>query len=261
MSNNTNHRDPGKKVSVSQNFLTSRKLLERIVAVSNINRQDTVIEIGTGKGHLTRTLCRNCRRLYPVEIDKTLYEQAKEKLSDCENLKLICGDFLHYRLPSGINYKIFANIPFFITTKIIRKLTETANPPQDIWIIVEKGAAKRFIGRDRETTQSLLLKPGWDIEIAWHFRRSDFHPMPSVDCVLLHLARKKTPELTKKEYRAFRHFVEPSQKYGLFGKRSLLTRKQINTALKREKLPPLTPGGEILYIQWLCLFRCFQRMQ
>lgn len=261
MSKHTNHRDPVKKVSVSQNFLTNRKLLERIVTISNINKQDTVIEIGTGKGHLTRTLCRKCRRLYSIEIDKSLYEQAKNTLSGCENLKLICGDFLDYRLPSGTDYKIFANIPFFITTKIIRKLTETANPPQDIWIIVEKGAAKRFMGKNRETMQSLFLKPGWNTEIAWHFRRSDFHPMPAVDCVLLHLARKKSPDLSKKEYREFRHFVEHSMKYGLFGKQSLLTRKQINTALKREKLPPLTPGGEILYIQWLCLFRCYQKMR
>lgn len=115
----------------------------------------------------------------------------------------------------------------------------------------------RFMGKNRETMPSLFLKPGWNTEIAWHFRRSDFHPMPAVDCVLLHLARKKSPDLNKKEYREFRHFVEHSMKYGLFGKQSLLTRKQINTALKREKLPPLTPGGEILYIQWLCLFRCY----
>lgn len=249
------------KISVSQNFLTSRKLLERIVNLSNINNQDTVIEIGTGKGHLTRTLCRKCRHLYSIEIDQKLYEQTKEKLSGCHNLKLIHGDFLNYRLPSKTDYKVFANIPYSITTQIIRKLTDAANPPQDIWIIVEKGAAKRFMGKPKETAQSLFLKVGWHAEITYHFRRSDFHPMPSVDSVLLHLTKKEQPDLVRKEFLEFQHFVTHSLKYGLYGRRSLLTKKQINTALKREKLPPLSPGGETLYIQWLCLFRCYRRLK
>lgn len=245
------------KISVSQNFLTNRILLERIVNISHINKQDTVIEIGTGKGHLTRTLCQRCRLLYSIEIDRNLYELTKKKLSDCQNLKLIHGDFLNYRLPSGKDYKVFANIPYCITTQIVRKLTEGANPPRDIWIIVEKGAAKRFIGKPKETSQSLFLKVGWHAEIAYHFKRSDFHPMPSVDSVLLHLSRKKKPDLNKKELPAFRYFVTHSLKYGLYGRKSLLTKRQIHTALKWEKLPPLKPGGEILYIQWLCLFRCY----
>lgn len=143
MSKNQKHSNYLHKVSVSQNFLTSKKLLGRIVNLSNINKPDTVIEIGTGKGHLTRTLCQKCGFLYSIEIDQ--------------------------------------------------KLTTAMNPPQDIWLIVEKGAAKRFTGKSGETAQSLSLKTAWETEILYHFRRSDFHPMPSDDSVLLHLTRKKHP--------------------------------------------------------------------
>lgn len=250
-----------KKISISQNFLTSRKLIERIINLSNIHKQDTVIEIGTGKGHLTRTLCKKCGFLYSVEIDQRLYEQTKEKLSGCQNLKLIHGDFLKYHLPTKKKYKVFANIPYCITTQIIHKLTDAANPPCDIWLVVEKGAARRFTGKSGESVQSLCLKTGWDMEILYHFKRSDFHPMPSVDSVLLHLSRKVKPDIERREFREFQKFITHSLKYGLYGKKSLLTKKQINTALKLEKLPPLNPGGEILYIQWLCLFRCYRRMR
>lgn len=250
-----------KKISISQNFLTNRKLIERIINLSSIQKQDTVVEIGTGKGHLTQILCKKCDFLYSIEIDQRLYEQTKEKLSGCQNLKLIHGDFLKYRLPAKKKYKVFANIPYCITTQIIHKLTNASNPPCDIWLVVEKGAAKRFTGKPKESIQSLSLKTGWNMEILYHFRRSDFHPMPSVDSVLLHLSKKEKPDIERREFHEFQRFVTHSLKYGLYGKKSLLTKRQAHTALKLEKLPPLSPGGEILYIQWLCLFRCYQKVK
>ena len=66
------------KIYGSQNFLTSRRLLERIVRKSTITKNDLVIEIGTGKGHLTEVLCRKAEYVYSVEIDRKLYERAKE---------------------------------------------------------------------------------------------------------------------------------------------------------------------------------------
>ncbi len=72
---------------------------------------------------MTETLCERGGFVYSVEIDPALYESAKKKLFQYANVKLICGDFLKYTLPERGAYKIFANIPYFITTKIIEKLT------------------------------------------------------------------------------------------------------------------------------------------
>lgn len=166
------------EIYVSQNFLTSRRLLERIVRISTITKNDLVIEIGTGKGHLTEVLCR----------------RAKERLQKEDNLKIMCRDFMKYQLPSRINYKVFANIPYNITTGIVKKLTEDAHPPSEIWLVMEKGAAKRFLGVPKETKYSLLLKRRWDLEIVYYFSREDFHPKPSVDSVLLHFSQKKIKE-------------------------------------------------------------------
>lgn len=178
------------KIHASQNFLTSRRLLEKIVRKSSITKNDIVIEIGTGKGHLTEALCRKANYVYSVEIDRKLYGRAKERLKDVSNLKIICRDFMKYPLPDKGSYKVFANIPYYITTKIVKKLTEDAHPPSEIWLVMEKGAAKRFLGVPVETKYSLSLKRRWKLKIVYYFKKEDFHPKPSVDSVLLNFLRK-----------------------------------------------------------------------
>lgn len=179
------------KIYGSQNFLTSRRLLERIVGKSTITKNDTVLEIGSGKGHLTEVLCRKANFVYSVEIDRKLYEHAKVRLKNVSNLDIICKDFMKYQLPNKKNYKVFANIPYYLTTKIVKKLTEDAHPPSEIWLVMEKGAAKRFLGIPTETKYSLSLKHRWKLNIVYFFNKEDFHPKPSVDSVLLHFLRKK----------------------------------------------------------------------
>lgn len=252
--------DYTRHLSDSQNFITNRKLIHKIIRLSGLGKDDTVLEIGTGKGHLTEVLCEEAGYVYSVEIDRRLYESAGERLSRHSNLKLIHGDFLDYKLSMRGDYKVFANIPYFITTQIIDKLTSGANMPTDIWLIMEKGAAKRFMGVPRETQKSLLLKVEWEMKVMYHFRREDFHPMPSVDSVLVHFSRKEKPDLNRNESYAFRKFIDHSMKYGVCGKNGLLTKRQAAVALKQAGLPHAHEDGLTLYVQWLCLFRCYQRL-
>lgn len=254
----TQNYDYTKHISDSQNFLTKRQLIWKILNLSSITQDDTVLEIGTGKGHLTEALCQRGGFVYSVEIDKKLFEGTRAKLQDLTNLKIVNGDFLKYQLPVHGDYKVFANIPYFITTKIIDKLTNASNPPADIWLVMEKGAARRFCGLPKESIKSLLLKVGWESKILYHFRREDFHPMPSVDSVLFYLKRKTVPDLPKKDFYDFQKFIDHSMRYGLYGKQGLLTKKQVSTVLKMANLPPAHEDGVTLYIQWLCLFRCYR---
>ena len=145
-----------KNLSISQNFLTSRKTIERLIARTTLSKSDTVLEIGAGKGHITKALSEKCRSVISYELDQSLYAKLKPKLKD--NVKLYCTDFLKCKLP-GQPYKVFANIPFSRTSAIIRKLTTSDNLPTAIWLVIEKGAAKRFAGLPTENLSSLLLKP------------------------------------------------------------------------------------------------------
>lgn len=240
--------------SISQNFLTSKRIIERLLRIADIGQTDIVLEIGAGKGHITKALADVGGRVISYEIDRVLYERLAPQLP--ENVKLYCRDFLESALPKK-PYKVFANIPFSRTTEILRKLTRTQNLPDAMWLIMEKGAAKRFCGLPRETLNSLLLKPVFDTKIVYYFRREDFHPAPRVDVVMLELRKKSIPDIAPAEMKGFANFVMHSLQYGLFGRRALLTKRQMAAALKRAGPPLIGPSDQMLYVQWLCLFRCW----
>jgi hypothetical protein len=151
---------------------------------------------------------------------------------------------------------------------------------------MEKGAAKRFLGRPRESLRSLLLKPRFDAGIAYHFRREDFHPMPGVDTVLVHLRKKQTPDVPAPSWPAWERFVSEGLRGGMRLLRHSVSAAQWQRAMRAADAPgaavapcaadapcasnavrprsagtgaardvPATPGL-LSYVQWLCLFRC-----
>lgn len=245
-------------VWASQNFLTSSFTVNKIINLSSIGKTDHVVEIGAGKGHITDKLIKKSGSVTAVEIDRSLYGKLTEKFKDTANLRLVCTDFLNWSLPTT-PYKVFANIPFNETTDIIRKLTGSGNLPEEAWLVIEKGAAKRLMGKPKESGLSLSIKPFFDCEVNYYFRREDFHPAPSVDAVLFHLKRKPVPDISPQERDSFHRFVVNclSRPNGIF---TLLTKKQIATAFKMAGLPCDIPRpGEMLYVQWLCLFRCYRK--
>ena len=240
--------------SVSQNFLTSRTLINGLLKKTTISKEDTVLEIGAGKGHITKALSNACKTVISYEIDRRLYENLRPQLAD--HVHLYNKDFLTCKLPRE-PYLVFANIPYSRTTDIVRKLTNAQPLPNAIWLVMEKGAAKRFCGLPKDNLQSLLIKPFFDTKIVYHFKREDFHPAPRVDSVLLEWKRKELPDIHPAQKQEFSAFLSHSLRYGLFGPDSLLTKKQITTALRLAGLPPIERSGNVLYVQWLCLFRCW----
>jgi 23S rRNA (adenine-N6)-dimethyltransferase len=185
-----------------------------------------------------------------------LFDKLLAKFSGAENLRLYHQDFLRWRLPVSGDYKIFANIPFCHTSAILRKLTGSKNPPSEAWLTMEKGAAKRFMGRPHETQKSLLLKPLFDLNIVYHFRQEDFHPRPSVDIVLIHLKKKSRPDIPPKQWLIFERFVSTAFQSNGSGLRQMFTRRQLTRAFREADIHDFIPG-EVLYVQWLCLFRCY----
>ncbi|QUI25403.1 23S ribosomal RNA methyltransferase Erm [Vallitalea pronyensis] len=186
----------------SQNFLRSKKLVTELIEESNISEYNIVIEIGGGKGIITEQLVKRCRRLYVIEYDFDLYKSLKDKFYDIKNIKIIHGDFLEFKLPVEYKYKIFSSIPYNITAAILSKLTSATNPPEDIYIVVQREAAKKYAGNpyNRESMQSLLLKPYFDINIIRNLKRTDFKPVPSIDSVFMCIKRRENI-LVKKDWK------------------------------------------------------------
>lgn len=239
-------------LSVSQNFLTSSAVIRGAIRAAGLGKADVIIEIGAGKGHITREISLRCAEVRAIEYDPRLYNELKVKFANTSNIKIYHGDILSWRMPEQGDYKVFSNIPFSITSDIIKKLTRCPNPPREAWLIMEKGAAKRFIGLPNESAASLMLKPFYDTGIAYYFRREDFHPSPGVDIVLAHFIKKAEPDIPYAYRNQYERFVKNCKRYGIH---SVMSKKQVHTAFRGQGFGDIKPSGEMLYVQWLCLFR------
>lgn len=197
---------PASSLGNSQNFLHSARLVNALLDLTTINTSDIVYEIGPGKGQITSQLIKRCQQVIAIEKDVALYESLKDKFAGCP-VSLRQEDFLVYPLPRRGNYKVFSNIPFDQTAAILQKLTETENPAQAVYLILQKEAAARFMGHPHESLRSLLLKPWFELTILHHFRRTDFTPIPSVEAVFLSIQKRQPPLLENAERRLFRDFL------------------------------------------------------
>jgi len=249
-----------RRADLSQHFLRSRSLAASLIAQAAVTRNDLVVEVGPGRGILTRELARRCREVVAVEFDGGLAEALRARFAGDDRVTIVRSDFLRFRLPD-VPYKVLGNIPFNRTAAIVRRLVQADPRPQDAWLVVQREAAERFAGRpcSRETLSSLLLKPWWQIEIARRFRRSDFDPPPSVDAVALWLARRPRPLVDRLQAADYRRFIRRC--FGRDGSsirrclRSEFTRTQIHRLGRDLRFDPSGPPRDLTFDQWLALFR------
>lgn len=192
----------------SQNFLHNPKLTSKLIRRSSIGKNDLVLEIGPGKGNITERLLEIAGHVIAVELDRKLCLHLNLRFRGYKNFELVNKDFLNYQLPNK-PFKVFSNIPFNITADVIRKLTSSEDF-QEGYLIIQKEAAKRFVGQPydfKNSMQAMLLKPFFDLEVAYEFRRWDFVPRPNVDSVLLKIKRRENPLIDNFRKNLYRDFV------------------------------------------------------
>src|SRR5512141_1971731 len=139
------------KKSLGQNFLSDIYALNQIVQAAEVNADDDVLEIGPGLGGLTQQLASIAKRVIAVEIDQMLIPVLRSELADRSNVELIHGDILELDpaslLPGAATYKVVANIPYYITSAIIRHLLEASIKPSLIVLTIQREVAERIIAR------------------------------------------------------------------------------------------------------------------
>jgi 16S rRNA (adenine1518-N6/adenine1519-N6)-dimethyltransferase len=187
------------KKSLGQHFLTSQGALLAIITASNIGKNDTILEIGPGKGVLTRKLLDTAGRVIAVEKDSSLVlELQKTFQSEIMNqtLTLIEGDILDFDI-STLNtpYKLVANIPYYITGEIIRKFLTTENKPKTLTLLVQKEVAERIVAKDgKESVLSLSVKFFGTPTYIQTVKKGSFNPPPKVDSAILKIEIKSKDE-------------------------------------------------------------------
>jgi 23S rRNA (adenine-N6)-dimethyltransferase len=247
----------------SQNFLRDPHLVVHLIDLSSIGPDDTVVEIGPGKGIITDRLAQCCRRVIAIEKDRALADRLRCRYAAQPHVVIHTGDFLAFPLPES-PYNVFASIPFSITHAIVTKLTGAPCPPQEACLIMQREAAEKFCGVPHESLYAVLLKPWFDLDILYHFRRDDFHPAPRVDVVMLRLRKRGPPLLAPHERQLFRDFAA----YGFTTRqptldrilRDILTHRQRRQAAKFFAIDFAATPSATPFHQWLQLFRYFTQV-
>ena len=188
---------------LGQNFLQDPLALEAIVFAAEIQPTDTVLEIGPGLGSLTRYLAVTAREVVAVELDEGLLPPLKEILSHYPNVRFIHGDILKLspgELIAEDNYLVVANIPYYITSALIRHLLESDRKPRRIVLTIQKEVAQRICAKPGDLSLlALSVQVYGKPRIAAHIPAEAFFPAPKVDSAVLVIDIYPSP-LIREEY-------------------------------------------------------------
>ena len=188
-----------------QNFLIDSHVLGKIVDAANITKNDAVIEIGPGIGTMTQLLCERAAKVVAVEIDRQLIPILEETLSGYDNVRTVNADVMKIDLQdliaeefSGMNVKVVANLPYYITTPIVMELLEKRLPVDDITIMVQKEVAMRMqAGPGTKDYGALSLAVAYYAAtyIAANVPPNCFMPRPKVGSCVIRLTVRKEPPI------------------------------------------------------------------
>lgn len=183
------------KKQLGQNFLINDEIVDQIVAAGEITSDDTIIEVGPGTGILTEKLLKTGAAILAIEKDFDLITKLKRNLGEPKNLKIIHQDALWFDLstfnPStvlGASYKVVANIPYNITSPLIRKFLENENKPELIIMTIQKEVAERITAKPGSSSRGLLtiiVEFYAAAEIILDVPRKNFYPVPKVDSAVI----------------------------------------------------------------------------
>ena len=253
-----------KRKALAQNFLKDPALARRLVKIADIGPIDFVCEIGAGLGIITGELARVAKKVVAIEKDPRLACTLRRRFAKQQHIEIVTKDFLEYSMPRDVEFKIFGNIPYNVTASIMRKVIDARPAPSEAFLVMQKEASWKFTGQKGETLFSLLAKPFFELRTIHRFRRTDFHPVPNVDSVMLAVGHRRHPLLSRDDFPIYREFV----KYG-FGRwrphlraafKNVFTYKQWKHLSRELKFGLNVTPSQLTFEQWLGLFRGYKRM-
>lgn len=182
---------------LGQNFLVDKNALKKIIDTADLKSDDVVLEIGPGIGTLTKELAKKADRVIAVEKDKKMCDILKETLKDYKNIEVIQGDALKIfnsqfsisnKFPnfSTLKYKVVANIPYYITSPLIRTFLETENQPSVMVLMVQKEVAQRICAKPPNMSLlSVSVQFYATPKIISYVSKNCFWPIPKVDSAII----------------------------------------------------------------------------
>jgi 16S rRNA (adenine1518-N6/adenine1519-N6)-dimethyltransferase len=220
---------------LGQNFLVDRTALDKIVAAAELTHDDIVLEVGAGLGTLTKRLARGAGHVVAVELDQRLMPVLESVLADLHNVTLIQGDILALdpatligaangqRAASSIQYKVVANLPYYITSAVLRHLLEASLKPQRLVLTVQREVAERIVAKPgRMSLLAVSVQFYGRPQLLFRIRPGSFYPAPGVESAVVRVDLHATPPVPIEDTGAFFRVVRAG-----FAQR----RKQLRNAL------------------------------
>lgn len=189
--------------SLGQNFLADHNALVKIVRESGVGPEDRVLEIGAGLGSLTRLLAESAQSVTAIEIDTKLFPALEAVVAPFDNVRLIQGDILEIPPESFFDrdgYLVIANIPYYITSAVIRHLLEASVRPAKLVLTMQKEVAERITNQDAKMSLLSLSVLVYGMpRVSNQIPAQCFYPAPKVDSSVLIVDLYPEPKLSKAE--------------------------------------------------------------
>ncbi len=254
---------PSKRLG--QNFLIDKNILKNIIKAANIQPNDIILEIGPGIGILTRESAKKAKKVIVVEKDHKMIEILKETMRDFKNIEIIQEDILkisNFNLINS-NYKIVANLPFYITSPVIRKFLETDYSPKKMILTIQKEVAQRICAKPPKmnllaVSVQFYAKP----DIISYISKKSFWPQPKVDAAILKISlsdQKKDPVLVQQFFKIIKAgFSQPRKQLINNLSRGLnLDKKQTQSLLVEINIRPNQRAESLTIDNWIKLTKKF----
>ena len=196
---------------LGQNFLIDPAALDKIVAAAGLTPDDAVLEVGAGLGTLTRRLAQEAGRVVAVELDQRLIPVLESVLAGLDNVTLVQGDILAldpaalFQPPiSNLQYKVVANLPYYITSAVLRHLLEAALKPQRMVLTVQREVAERIVAKPGQMSLlAVSVQFYGQPRLLFRLKPGSFYPSPEVESAVMRVDLHPTPPVPVEETAAF----------------------------------------------------------
>lgn len=218
------------KKSLGQNFLIEPAGLNKVIEAAELTVEDEVLEIGAGLGSLTYLLAQSVRQVVAVEIDRAMLPPLRESLAEFDSVRIVEGDILALHpdnLMQQQNYVVVANIPYYISSAIIRHLMNAHSKPKRVVLTVQKEVAERVLARDgKMSLLSLSVQIFGQVSLAGVIPAGSFLPAPDVDSAVLRIDLYPEPLVLLEQQVAFFKLAHAG-----FGQKRKTLRNSLSTGL------------------------------
>ncbi|MEK9135153.1 MAG: 16S rRNA (adenine(1518)-N(6)/adenine(1519)-N(6))-dimethyltransferase RsmA [Patescibacteria group bacterium] len=255
---------PSKRLG--QNFLVNKNALRTIIEAADIKPDEVVLEIGPGTGILTLELAKKAKRVIAVEKDAKMCEILEKTLKEYPNVQIINDDIRFLEIgPPNIRrsdlskYKIVANIPYYLTSPIIRKFLEAANPPKEMILMVQKEVAQRICAKPpKMSILAVSVQFYAEAKIVDYVSRKSFWPSPKVDSAIIKIIpiKKTRPGLDQFFKVVKAGFSHPrKQLINNLSTGLSLPRPQAQIWLQENKIQPSQRAETLTVADWIKLVK------